>query len=441
MNKIALTFLVAFFSTFGFAQSPDEQIGNCLNTSDFFLLEEIYPTIKNDVQIPVLNTFAESLLYAAFNNPEQAVSAIDSLIAKYQGEIGLENVRNMLINQCWMLFRKGEYQDGYNRLKSFIEQLEPHMPVEFLAGSKANLRLYKAFLDESKPRLDRPNVDCVIPMEIDTIRIKGNEDDTLRYSTLMFVPVVVNGQQERFIFDTGCGGGIFLSQEYANRLGARIKMDSLSISGSGGHSSGQMAIIDSIQVGNMIFKNVTATIMMPNLQVDTLYKVDAVLGVDIMDYAGEVQIFPNEKKIVFPINKTSLPATGKNMMRMLGGDAFFLKAYSGDERLTMLFDTGDVYSHFNEKYYNVHKEYVNINGLKESKISGGFGGTKQTEFYSLPSFSLKIGNKQFEIKHMIVGSNLEATSQQFGFGALGMAFINAFDKVTISFDEMFVEVE
>lgn len=441
MRIIVLTSFLIFFRVFSFAQSADEQVANCLNTSDFFLLEEIYPKIKNDVETPMLNALTESVLYTAFGPSYQAITAIDSLLYKYHNEIGVGNVKNMLMCQCWLLLRMGEYKSGYDRLKNFIDQFDTHVEEEFLVDAKASLKLYEAFMDEAPPQLIRPNTDCVIPIEIDTLNIKGNENDSLVHSTHIFVPVVIKGKQERFIFDTGCGGGIFLSKEYATRLGARVKMDSLAISGSGGMSYGQFAILDSIQVGNMTFKNVTATVIPPNPEVDSIYKVDAVLGSDIMLYAGEIQIFPHEKKIIFPVDKTPLPATGRNMMRMIGGDAFFLKTYSGDERLVMLFDTGDSYTHLNDKYYNMHKEFVDTNGIKSSKISGGIGGVERISYNRLPSFPFRIGDKHFEIKNISVGDNPKASSQQVGEGALGMAFISTFNKVTISFDNMFVDME
>ncbi|HML66200.1 MAG TPA: retropepsin-like aspartic protease [Dysgonomonas sp.] len=439
MKKTVLTFLIVSIHAVCFSQTTDEQAINCLSTSDFFLLEEIYPKIEDKIQTPYLKNLAESVLYTAFNQPDSAIESIDSLIANYQGEIGLENVRNMFIFQCRILLRKGEYREAYERMKGFIDQIEPHAPPEFLVASKENLKMYQALLDEDKPRLIRPDADCVVPIEIDTIKIKENEDDTIRHSTLMYAPVVVNGVRERFIFDTGCGGGVFLSQEYATRLGVRIKMDSLLISGAGGKSYGQMGIVDSIMVGNMTFRNVTATIVPPNAEVDSLFKVNAVLGNDIMDYAGEVQIFPEDRKIVFPVNKTPLPATGRNMMRVLGGDAFFLKVYSGDNRLVMLFDTGDTYAHLNGHYLGSNKEFVMRNGTKSSRVSGGFGGAGLREYYNLPFFSIKIGNKQFKIENMTVESELPIGTQ-FESGALGMAFINAFRKTTINFEQMFVEV-
>lgn len=441
MRIIVLTSFLILFRVFCFAQSADEQVANCLNTSDFFSLEEIYPKIKNDVETPMLNVFAESLLYTVFGPSDQAVATIDGLISNYQNDIGIGNIKNMLMYQCWLLLRMGEYKNGYDRLKNFIDQVDTHVEEEFLVDAKASLKLYEAFMDEAPPQLIRPDADCVIPIEIDTLNIKGNESDSLVHNTHIFVPVVVNGKQERFIFDTGCGGGVFLSKEYATRLGARVKMDSLAVSGSGGLSYGQFAILDSIQVGNMTFKNVTATVIPPNTEVDTLYKIDAVLGVDIMLFAGEVQIFPHEKKMVFPVDKTPLPATGRNMMRMIGGDAFFLKAYSGDERLVMLFDTGDSYTHLNDKYYNMHKEFVDAKGIKSSKISGGIGGVERVSYSRLASFPFRIGDKHFEIKNISVGDNPKASSQQVGEGALGMAFINTFNKVTINFDNMFVDVE
>lgn len=119
----------------------------------------------------------------------------------------------------------------------------------------------------------------------------------------------------------------------------------------------------------------------------------------------------------------------------------FLKTYYGDERLIMLFDTGDAYSGLNENFYANHKEFVEINGTKGSRTGGGFGGVIEKEFYTLPSLPFKIGNTRFEISHINVEFSAEEIQPRFDSGSLGMAFIHLFNKATINFDNMFVEVE
>ncbi len=52
MKKTVLTFLIVSIHAVCFSQTTDEQAINCLSTSDFFLLEEIYPKIEDKIQTP-----------------------------------------------------------------------------------------------------------------------------------------------------------------------------------------------------------------------------------------------------------------------------------------------------------------------------------------------------------------------------------------------------
>lgn len=437
MKKLLFSAILFYISLFSFAQSADEQIGDCLNSSDFFLLDEKYPKLKEEIQTPMLKVLSEAILNAVFNRQKEAVQSIDSLVSNYQEQIGFDNVKNMLGWQNNILFRMGEYCAAYDRSNGFLEQVAPHLDTTTVNQLRASNSYYKSMCGQQKSELIRPNKDCVIPIYIEPIEIKK-----FRKGYHLHVPVTVNGIEERFIFDTGCPGGVFLSEEYANKFAVRITMDSLVVSGVGGSGWGKMGILDSISLGNMILKNLSVTVVPLNPAVDSIFKINAVLGSDIMKHAGEVQIFPKEGKIIFPTNKTPLPATGRNMM-ISQGDGFFIKAFSGDEKLVMLFDTGDSSSGLYNKYYQSHKEMVERDGKKETSLAGGFGGVNTVEFYNLATLPLRIGDKNFEMKNINVG-----TDSAPGFigtgnddGALGMSFINSFDKVTISFENMFIKVE
>lgn len=435
MKNILFFISLYIISLTSYAQSADEKVAEAINSGDFFLLDERYSSLKEEMQSPMLKTFSEALLNAVLNRPQQAVEYIDLLVANHQDEIGFDNVKNMLGWQNGILFRMGEYCNVSERANSFLTQVAPHLDSATVSGLTLGYKYYKSMCGEKKSELIRPDEDCVIPLYIEPIEIKG-----FRKGHLPYVPITINGKEERFIFDTGCPGGLFLSEEYANKFGVRTTLDSLIVNGVGGSGWGKMGILDSIIVGNMTFRNLTVTIVPPNNTVDTIIKINAVLGSDIMKYAGEVQIYPKEKKIVFPKDKTPLPATGRNMI-MNSGDAFFVKVYSSKEQLMMLLDTGDSSASLYPAYYQRHKELVERNGKKESSLSGGFGGIIENDIYVIPSFPLKVGKKEFVMKDINVGVDFNPHSSRGEDGSLGMAFINLFDKVTISFDQMFVEVE
>ncbi|WP_165041664.1 retropepsin-like aspartic protease [Dysgonomonas sp. ZJ709] len=433
MKKILPLFILFFSSIVLHAQSPDEKIAACLNNSDFFTLDEQYTLLKDSIQSPVLKTFSESLLNAVFNRPQKAFASIDSLIQYHQQEIGFDNVQTMLSWKNQLLSGQGEYIRADDELSNFIASIEPYIDSATLNNYRQLDRINKAMRNIPKSELIRLDSDCIIDIELEPFEYEGTP-----MGTTLFVPVAINGENERFIFDTGCPGGAFISEDFANRHHVKIIYDSLQISGTGTRL-GKMGLIDSISIGNMTYKNLTAIIAPAVSAVDSIYKVDAVLGLGIMTAAGEVRILPKEKKIIFPLEQTPLPESGRNILFL--SNQVLLKTYSNTERMIMQFDTGNIESDLHYTYYQKHKDEVERTGHKESKISGGFGGVKTIDIYKLPSISLHVGNKDFRLNNIRVNIDPVFIKQGKEDGSLGMSFVTLFDKVTINFDKMFVEVE
>lgn len=438
MKKLLFFILLPLFAFPIFAQSADERIGELLNTNDIFELDKEYPKLQNDIQVPMLNALTEAVLSTSFNQQSKAVSAIDLLIDLHANEIGPSNVNSMLSWQHMILFRMGEYDKVAKLSSDYVKQLKTQVDDTQMAALTTYEKFFGCMTGQKKSELIRPDSDCEIPIFVEEINSKD-----LRRGHLLYVPVTIHGNEEKFIFDTGCPGGAFMTEDYAHKYNVQITMDSLQVGGVGGSGWGKMGILDSICVGNMTFKNVVVTVVPRSPETDTILpiSIDLVLGSDIMRHTGEVQIYPKEGKIIFPKQKTSLPTTGRNMY-INGGDHFFLKCYSANERLIMHFDTGDSAAGLHANYYNRHKDEVERLGTKESTKAGGFGGLIDTEFYKLPSLPFRLGNKDFEMKDInIYPDNKTSVVQGNEEGSLGMAFIRLFDKVTINFDDMFVTVE
>lgn len=91
MKKIISLALLCLSLLTARAQVADFLISDMLNKSDWFALEREYPALKDSVQMPFLRVMAEALLAVNFNRDDEAVSAIDTLIAKHQSYIGFDN--------------------------------------------------------------------------------------------------------------------------------------------------------------------------------------------------------------------------------------------------------------------------------------------------------------------------------------------------------------
>ena len=428
MKSKAVIFLVFLILSIGArAQEADQRIGNLVNQADWFTLDEEYPKLKSEMQSVMLKKLAEVLINMYFNNSAEALVLIDSLVMHHQNELGFEATSNMIVVKSKILGDHGRYAESADNAINFLNQIKSFSKVENFPAHVAIAEYYNEIRNEKAPEIIRPNENTEIPMYIEKVG-KG---------VLIFVPVTIREKIYRFIFDTGAER-TFVSERFANEIGLRIVSDSISITGVE-TAYGKSGIIDSLVIGNIIFKHPIITIAPPNPAIDTLYQVDAVLGMDFIRRVGETQIFPKEKKILFPEKQTELPKTGRNLL--IVNMQPYLKTFSNSQRLVFHFDTGNNGAGLFFPYYLKNKEYVEKYGVKDTIIGGGFGGIRMVEGYRLLQIPLQIGSTKTELANIAVSTKSVTNMQQQEDGSLGMDFIQLFQKVTINFDKMFVDVE
>ena len=106
------------------AQTADERVGQLLNTSDWFALERELPTLKASIQTPFLRVMAEALAAVYFGRDDEAVKAIDDLIANHQQEIGFDNTKNMVLIQAQTEARRQRYAKAAEIVGTFVSQVK-----------------------------------------------------------------------------------------------------------------------------------------------------------------------------------------------------------------------------------------------------------------------------------------------------------------------------
>ena len=431
-TKCYLFFLFIALSSFLFspviAQEADQRIGDLINQCDWFRLQEEYPGLSDKAQNVPLKKLAEVMIGAYFNRSQKAIDTIDDLLANHQDFLGFDNSCNLIALRDKLVGEQGRYAESADHLFAFLNQVDAIVSRKQFPGHQQLADYYNEIRNLPAPSVTRPGVDTEVPL---TVEKAGR-------GVLMFVPVKVNGKDYRFIFDTGAAS-TFLSSRMAEEMGVHIVRDSVLIQGVMATEKGKSGWIDSMTIGNSTFRNALVTIANPNAAVDTIYQVDAVLGMDFIGRMGEVVIYPKAGKLVFPVLKSSLPETGRNLW--LYDSALCLRATSGDEPLRFGFDTGDARASLFKVYYNRHKNEIDKSAVKDTITSGGFGGVSRQEVLRLKSLPLQVGTNCFEIPDIQVEpENTQLQISRGDDGSLGMDFIKLFDKVVISLDEMFVEV-
>lgn len=428
MKKILILFLL--MSVASQAQDADQRIGELINQGDWFRLEEEYPKVSDKIQSVAVKALSEVMIGTYFNKPEETISLIDSLLTYHQEELDFPNVSSLVAIRGKLEGEVGRYAESADKLYDFLNQIEAFAKREDFPSHQQLADYYNVLRNEAAPSIVRPDKDTEIPLSIE----KAGR------GVLMFVPVAIKGKTYQFIFDTGAGS-TFVSKRLADEIGIRIVRDSLHIAGAFATGTGKSGILDSMMVGDIVFKNAIITIADPNPAVDTVYQVDAVLGTDFMRLVGQVDMYPQDKKILFPVKRSSPPESGRNTWLYDG--ALRLKVFSGDERLRFVFDTGNVRADMFYPYYQRHKEWIEKEGVKECITGGGFGGVRTVEVFRVPSIPLRLGDTSFEMENIQVEYKAPGPESFQGGedGSLGMDFINLFRRITLNIDSMYLEVE
>ena len=293
MKRIFLSFFLLVAINVA-AQKADQRIGELINSGNWFALAEEYPRLKDSMQVEFLQPMAEALVAKYFNQPDKAIEAMTTLLGNYQEEIGASSAINFALLRLQIIGEQGKYAEAADGLESIAEQL-PQMPI-----IQSMYQHYNTLRDYPALSINRPNKDVTIPFHLQMLKANKREE-WMRAGKkqfkgyLMTVPVTCHGKQQSFIFDTGASAS-FVTESVAKNLNLTILSDTILLNG---NQKGLQAYIDSLQIGDIVCRNMIVYVGLNN-PLDTLVGgVDAVLGMDFIKAVGETQILFDRK---FPWN-------------------------------------------------------------------------------------------------------------------------------------------
>ena len=410
--------------TSSFAQEADMKVGELLNTSDWFELERIYPAVAADVQTPMLKQMAEALLASNFNRPEKLRVKLQKLIADHQDELGFENVCNMTVMGAMVEGYEGNYAVAADMVKAIADDVKAETGSLEGTGIEELLAYYEAVREYPAPVLEKPAEDVKVALT--------------EKADLLWTPVVVNGKSYDFILDTGASFTM-ISQDLAKDMGATIIGDPVFVGGgesTGGY--GQRAFIENMNIGPVSLKNVIAFVN-ENPTDDDPLKVDAVLGMDFIERAGEIQIDLAAMTLIIPAQTTALPASGRNIILETNIPVVESTDANGN-RYTFILDTGASGANLSDLWFAKNAEMAAALPVDTQNV-WGHGGTVQLEIVKVPEFKLTIGTSSAEFKDLPATVPTNGTVSSSRDGRLGMGLLKQFKKVIFNFEDMFVKAE
>ena len=406
-----------------FAQEADKKVGELLNTSNWFELERVYPVVKDDMQTPMLKLMAEVMLASNFNRPAELREKLQKLIAEHQAELGFGNVCNMTVMGAMIEGYEGNYAVAADMVKAIADAVKSANGSLEGTGLSELLAYYEAVREYPAPILKRPAEDVKIALT--------------EKSGLMWIPVVVNGKTYDFILDTGASFTM-ISQNLAKDMGAQIISNPVFVRGGespGGY--GQRAFIENMNLGPVSLKNIIAFVS-ENPSDDDPLKVDAVLGMDFIKRAGEIQIDLSTMTLTIPVQRT-LPLYGRNIIFEVNIPIVEASDVNAN-RYTFILDTGASGDNLSDFWFSKNSEIAaKLPTLNQR--TWGHGGIVQNQIVKIPEYKLIIGNASADFKEIPAMLPANGTASSTRDGRLGMGLLRQFKKAIFNFEDMFVAFE
>lgn len=451
-NKIIKTVLIFSILTVFFnhlnAQSSDNALKELINSGNWFGLDREYHQNKDSIKSPLLSLFVETILKIKFNQPNAAISSIDTLLYNYQKDIGFENTVELFRNKLYILEEQGEYEYAANELKNFIDQIsQQNLPEEEFMDLKKMYTDMNYLRHTDKPSIFKPKKDVEIPFGTLVLNITSeNAEDTLVDTTNILGIIKISIQEKEYIFmlDTGCEKtGIF--NNISNDINLHYLSDSIDIIGTE-VIQGKSAILDSISLGGVTLYNSIVFIsdnVFENTNTSQTNKesLHGVIGMDFIKRIGEIQLYPHDRKIIIPHEESELPTSGRNII-LDESNRPIIKAFNKDDLITFIFDTGTTKSDMYKSYYLKNKEAIETKLEKGASMVAGVGtGFKLHAKFKMPSLPLSVNETSFSLEDLDIFTENTFVKDPKADGSLGMDFIKKFSKVTLNMNKMFIQLE
>lgn len=409
------------------AQSPNERIGQLIGGDDMFELQKQHDLLKDSI-IPMLDCMSEAMLAGSFNQADKGIKAFEELLSNedYQAQLGINTIANFMYLYADLFENKYDFKGAADLLQSFLDQTK-EVPLGQIRSILQNkLKLNMSLSKAAGFKVVRPNKDCEVAFYLE----KAGRGESL------MVTAEINGKDLPMIFDTGCPKYSLLSESAAKTLGLVKIADSISMVGVG-KGTAWVGTTDSLRLGEVTCYNPIFYIV-PKIVTDTTLNDFAVLGADLFNALGEINFYPKKNKIVFPAQLTSLPESGNNLV--MKSRQPYLKLNLNGKSCLMHFDTGNVKTYMNHLYYEKNKSWVENQGLQDSIRIGGFGGISIQNSYRLPLTKFELQGREFNFNQTQVST--ESTMHTWREdGIFGTDFLQKFDKIILSYRNMFVAVE
>lgn len=257
---------------------------------------------------------------------------------------------------------------------------------------------------------------------------------------LITTEVKANDTLSSFVFDTGAGISC-ITESVAKKMGVKILPDNnISVASfTGQKNKVRIGVAPEINLGELKIHN-AVFLVYPDKAftfADGAYVINGIIGFPIVKELGTITI--EKDKLTFS-KELETNTTEKNLF-VDELRAIVMLKYKG-KTLPFNFDSGAKESLFNKAFYETFKTDLDRMGtLETSKSSSAGAEVVSTEVLVLKDQQLYLGKKLIQLQKMEIDQKNYGVYGEVNFGNIGQDVLGQFEKVVISFDGNYLELE
>ncbi|MVO78124.1 hypothetical protein GON01_09280 [Sphingomonas sp. MAH-20] len=254
---------------------------------------------------------------------------------------------------------------------------------------------------------------------------------------LIRMPIRLGTSVQEAVIDTGANLSV-VSASTARRLGVRMMEGDADVGNSlGGGVAVRIGIADRLEVAGAVLSNVVFLVMEDEaltFPVPGGYRIEAIIGLPVLRAIGR---FSFERADSFRVEPPQPVAVTAAKLRMSGSNPYAVVAIAGKEHPLFL-DTGANSSLLSVRFAREHPELKGAQRLESGRA--GAGGVERVRRQRIQQVPIRIGKVEAKLSSLDI-ENEPTPGEEDRYGVLGADLLRVFEKVTLDFQAMTLEVD
>ncbi|WP_114941437.1 retropepsin-like aspartic protease [Mucilaginibacter endophyticus] len=389
---------------------------------DYFQLRSELAANNKSLQ-PADRLFYQAVLHNAFNRPKASDQVIALLRKNFKNTLK-DSLRKALLNlEADNAIKNYRYQKAADTYRSIITYCKTDRAER--ADLENSIALWGAIAEVPQQQIIRHQT-AILHWQKDKIG-------------LLQVPVRRGTDTCDLVFDTGANISV-ITESSAKKLHMRVypvKLD-LGAGTTGQTMQSSLAVADSLWLGPVLMRHVVF-LLLPDDMLEfkqAAYRQQGIIGEPLIAQLRQMSFY-QDGRLEIPLN----PLTNQDSNMALDGAMPIVEYTVNGQHLPFRFDSGASTSVLYEPFYKRFEKLIRASGKPYKLRTGGVGGTINTaEAFKLPEISLKVNSKAFTIREISVRTTPVGMEPDLFYGNMGLDIFCDFQKLTIDFTSMRLDV-